>query len=32
MTILDKELEEIRLRCEAATPGPWTSYIENRDH
>ncbi len=32
MTISDEELEEIRLRCEAATPGPWTSYIEGRDH
>lgn len=26
------ELDEIRARCEAASPGPWTSYIEGRDH
>ena len=26
------DLEEIRRRCEAATEGPWTSYIEGRDH
>ena len=25
-------LEEIERRCEAATPGPWTSYVEGRDH
>lgn len=28
----DEELTAIRLRCEAATPGPWTSYVEGRDH
>lgn len=32
MKMTDKELEEIRLRCEAATPGPWVSFIEDRDH
>lgn len=32
MTITDKELEEIKSRCEAATPGPWRSFIEGRDH
>jgi hypothetical protein len=26
------ELEEIRLRCASATPGPWKSFIEGRDH
>jgi hypothetical protein len=26
------ELEEITNRCDAATPGPWTSFIEGRDH
>jgi hypothetical protein len=26
------ELEEIVRRCELATPGPWVSYIEGRDH
>jgi hypothetical protein len=25
-------LEEVRKRCEAATPGPWISLIEGRDH
>lgn len=28
----DQELTEIRLRCEAATVGPWVSYVEGRDH
>jgi hypothetical protein len=25
-------LEEVRKRCEAATPGPWVSFVEGRDH
>jgi hypothetical protein len=28
----DTELEAIRQRCENATPGPWKSFIEGRDH
>jgi hypothetical protein len=28
----DEELEAIRRRCDAATPGPWKSFIEGRDH
>ena len=28
----DSELEKIRRRCESATPGPWSSYVEGRDH
>jgi hypothetical protein len=28
----DEELGEITARCEAATPGPWRSYLEGRDH
>lgn len=32
MSMTDGELEEIRLRCEAATPGPWKSFAEGRDH
>src|SRR5262249_30843555 len=28
----DDELKAIRARCDAATPGPWKSYIEGRDH
>ena len=26
------ELEVIRNRCAQATPGPWKSFIEGRDH
>jgi hypothetical protein len=26
------ELEAIRRRCENATPGPWRSFVEGRDH
>jgi hypothetical protein len=32
MNITDKELNEIRLRCNVATPSPWVSYVEGRDH
>jgi len=28
----DKDLEAIRARCEAASPAPWVSYVEGRDH
>jgi hypothetical protein len=28
----EAELGEIRQRCDAATPGPWKSFIEGRDH
>jgi hypothetical protein len=28
----DDELESMRQRCELATPGPWQSFIEGRDH
>ncbi|MEM6274503.1 MAG: hypothetical protein AAF735_04605 [Myxococcota bacterium] len=28
----DSELAAIEARCEAATAGPWVSYIEGRDH
>ncbi|MBB6523793.1 hypothetical protein [Pseudoteredinibacter isoporae] len=28
----DKELQEIQDRCNAATCGPWVSYVEGRDH
>lgn len=30
--ITDEELDQILLRSKAATPGPWRSYIEGRDH
>jgi len=28
----DQELKEIEDRCNAATKGPWISYIEGRNH
>lgn len=28
----DSELEEIRHRCDNATPGPWRSLVEGRNH
>jgi hypothetical protein len=28
----DGELEAVRRRCDAATPGPWESLLEGRDH
>ena len=27
-----ERLNEIEARCKAATPGPWVSYVEGRDH
>jgi hypothetical protein len=30
--LTDEDLDVIRARCAAATPGPWRSYIEGRDH
>jgi len=30
--ISDNELKEILERCNHATPGPWVSCIEGRDH
>jgi hypothetical protein len=29
--LTDDEIAEIARRCEAATPGPWRSYIEGRE-
>ncbi len=26
------DMEAIRQRCDRATPGPWKSYVEGRDH
>ncbi|MCX6785204.1 MAG: hypothetical protein NTV81_04795 [Candidatus Komeilibacteria bacterium] len=28
----NEELEEIKQRCERASPGPWRSMVEGRDH
>jgi hypothetical protein len=28
----DDELYAIEARCNAATPGPWRSFVEGRDH
>lgn len=30
--ISEDDLDAILARCEAATDGPWKSYIEGRDH
>lgn len=30
--LTDEELQHMHKRCAAATPGPWKSYIEGRDH
>jgi hypothetical protein len=30
--LTEEEIAAIRARCTAATPGPWRSYIEGRDH
>ncbi len=30
--ISNDELDEMMARCDAATPGPWRSFIEGRDH
>ena len=32
MAITDDELRNIKERCDKATPGPWISFIEGRDH
>jgi len=31
-SLTEEELYAIEERCAAATPGPWTSFIEGRDH
>jgi hypothetical protein len=28
----DKELDEIRERCDRSSPGPWKAWVEGRDH
>lgn len=30
--VSDAELHSIKERCNKATPGPWISYVEGRDH
>ena len=30
--LTDKEIDKIKKRCDAASSGPWVSYIEGRDH
>lgn len=32
MAITNEDIEKIKLRCDAATPGPWRSFVEGRDH
>ena len=31
-SVSDNDIVEIKKRCEQATPGPWKSYVEGRDH
>ncbi|HRI65923.1 MAG TPA: hypothetical protein PK156_16865 [Polyangium sp.] len=30
--LTDDDLLQMQQRCDAATPGPWKSFIEDRDH
>ena len=30
--LTEDDIQEIRSRCEAATPGPWKSYLDGSDH
>lgn len=30
--LTETELAEIQSRCQSATPGPWTAFVEGRDH
>lgn len=32
LKLSDAELDAIRERCGAASPGPWQSFVEGRDH
>lgn len=32
LSLTSEELENIQRRCKAATPGPWISSWEGRDH
>ena len=32
LELTDGDLEQIELRCNAATKGPWESSVEGRDH
>src|SRR5437764_1063361 len=29
--VSDDEIEDVKKRCTAATPGPWRSYVEGRE-
>jgi hypothetical protein len=31
-SLTDAELSAIQARCDAATSGPWESFVEGRDH
>ncbi len=31
-TLSEQYLDEIQERCDAASAGPWKSYVEGRDH
>lgn len=30
--LTEQELAQIGVRCQNATPGPWTAFVEGRDH
>ena len=30
--LTEDDLEAMQARADAASPGPWTSYVEGRDH
>jgi hypothetical protein len=30
--LTERDLSEIEARCNAASQGPWASYVEGRDH
>lgn len=32
LVLSDEDLDAIEARCAAASPGPWTSFVEDRDH
>lgn len=32
MKITEQEVRDIMSRCNAASPGPWRSFVEGRDH
>lgn len=31
-SLTESDIDAIRIRCQRATPGPWRSFVEGRDH